>query len=269
MKPKRVWDTKAFVRAYAAGSTIREISAQTGVPRETLRLGLLSEGVSMRHRPIVYGPPRNRLDAEVALLLGLHAGDGWASQEWGLAINKNDEDLIRAAIQLARNVLGVEPFVSQKGDRSVSIRSGQPQVVKFFVTYGFPTGKKARTVSVPKAILNSANPEIATSFLKGLFSADGCFSHSGPAASCVLSVSSAALRDGFVALAEKLGFAFHCYTYVHRTGKNRVPLNVATIGKRDEVFRWMESVGSLSDGHIVRFRAWKTLVRTRRNAFGL
>lgn len=223
----------------------------------------------MRHHQIFYAPPRGNLDSQVALLLGLHAGDGWSSQEWGLAISKNDVVMTRDILQLVRDVLGVEPFVSIKGDRSISIRSGQSQVIKFFLGYGFPTGKKARIVSVPLAILGSTDLEITRSFLRGLFSADGCFSYSGPYGSCALTVSSRALRDGFVSLALRLGFVFHCYSYFHRHGRNKVPLNVAAIGRRVEVTRWMEQIGSMSDGHLRRFLEWKNLIKKRRNAFGL
>jgi len=247
---------RRLVRMYASGNTIRSISEQTGIPRETLRIRLYLLRVTMRHRPIFYHPPRTALDPEVGLLLGLHAGDGWISDEWGLAICRSDRGLIRRILLLVRGVLGVEPFISQKSDWSVSIRSGQPQVKAFFMAYGFPKGKKAHVVGVPVEVLETKSVEVVRSFLRGLFSADGCFSFRGRNASCVLSVSSIALRDGFISLARRLGFDFRAYSYSHSSGHNKVPLNLACIGKRAEVLRWMLEVGSLRDSHRSRFRKW-------------
>ena len=126
--------------------------------------------------------------------------------------------------------------------------------------------KKSRTVRTPKAVLESEDMAIVSSFLKGLFSADGCFTHSGKHASCCLSVASVALRDDFVRLSFRLGFRFRSYSYSHSRGKNLVPLNLACIGRRNEVLRWMEVVGSISDGHNRRFSEWKNLIR---NVFGV
>jgi LAGLIDADG-like domain len=211
----------------------------------------------MRHHPIFYHPPRSFLDSNVGLLLGLHAGDGWISDEWGLAICRSDQIMIRMAVVLVRDVLGVEPFLSQKSDWSVSVRSGQPQVKAFFRAYGFPQGKKARLAAVPREVLETVDSEIVSAFLRGLFSADGCFSYRRRQASCVLSVSSVTLRDGFIKLATKLGFEFRAYSYSHASGHNKVPLNLAYLGKRNEVLRWMGEVGSLKDSHNRKFREWK------------
>lgn len=214
----------------------------------------------MRHHPIFYHTPRNYLDPEVGLLLGLHAGDGWISDEWGLAVDRSDREMTGQVFLLVREVLGVEPFLSQKSDHSISIRSGQPQVKEFFVAYGFAKGKKARTVAVPREVLETTDIEVVKSFLRGLFSADGCFSFRGRQASCVLSVSSPNLRDGFIRLAARLGFDFHAYSCVHSGGHNKVPLNLAYLGRRAEVLRWMLEVGSLKDSHKKKFLKWRRRV---------
>ena len=251
-------EDKNLAALYFAGVTIRGISERMGIPRETLRLRLRSLGVVMRHRPIFYHPPRVSLDSDVGLLLGLHAGDGWISDEWGLAICRSDRRMIHQIVVLVRNVLGVEPFLSHKTDWSVSIRSGQPQVKAFFRNYGFPEGKKAHVVSVPHDVMETDSTDVVRAFLQGLFSADGCFWYRGRSGACALSVSSLELRDGFVKLATRLGFDFHTYSYIHGAGHNKVPLNVACLGKRDQVLRWMTEVGSLKDSHVKKFREWRS-----------
>ncbi|HEV2226325.1 MAG TPA: LAGLIDADG family homing endonuclease, partial [Nitrososphaerales archaeon] len=256
----RAIDPKSLVNLYLSGATIRQVSAITMIPRETLRLRLHSLGVQMRHHPIFYHAPLDTLDCQAAELLGLHAGDGWLSKEWGLAINRNDTAMVGRAVQLVREVLGVEPFISKKPDQSISVRSGQPQVLQFFKGYGFPSGKKARIVTVPRAILESSDLEVVRAFLKGLFSADGCFSHRGRNGSCTLSVSSLGLRDGFALLASKVGFEFRKYSYPHSKGKNKVPLRIAHIGRRADVMRWMTEVGSICDARDRRFLEWRGLI---------
>jgi hypothetical protein len=256
----RVVDSESLVSLYLTGATIRQLSAIMMIPRETLRLRLHSLGVKMRHHPIFYHAPLDTLDCEVAELLGLHTGDGWLSKEWGLAINGNDTAMIDCVLQLVRKVLGVEPFVSKKHDQSISVRSGQPQVLQFFKGYGFPAGKKARIVTIPRAILESSDLGVVRAFLRGLFSADGCFSHWGRSSYCALSVSSLELRDGFVSLASRVGFDFRKYSYSHSKGKNKVPLRIARIGKRADVMRWMTEVGSICDAHHRRFLEWRGLV---------
>ncbi|MEM3378369.1 MAG: hypothetical protein QW674_05425 [Candidatus Bathyarchaeia archaeon] len=81
-------------------------------------------------------------------------------------------------IKLVRNILGVEPIKPVKcpSGKAVMIRSGQSQVIAFFKFYGFPQGRKAGIVSIPKQILESTDVNILKAFLRGLFSTDGCFS---------------------------------------------------------------------------------------------
>jgi hypothetical protein len=63
-------------------------------------------------------------------------------------------------------------------------------------------------------------------------------------------------RDGFAELALRLGYQFKTYTYIHKKGRNKLPLQVALIGRRDMVHRWMEEIGSISDTHLKRCKKW-------------
>ncbi len=129
-------------------------------------------------RGIVYHRPRKELDEDVALLLGLHAGDGWLSDKWGITCEPKDKLMICRVTQLIRDVLGVEPIkpCKCKARKAIMIRSGQRQTLEFFRDYGFPQGRKAGIVRVPKHILKSNNEAIIRAFLRGLFSTDGCSS---------------------------------------------------------------------------------------------
>jgi hypothetical protein len=81
---------------------------------------------------ITYHSPRKRLDEDVALLLGLHVGDGWLSDKWGIMCEKVEGSMINRIIRLAREVLGVEPIIGEYKEGEIMIRSGQRQVLGFF-----------------------------------------------------------------------------------------------------------------------------------------
>lgn len=131
----------------------------------------------------------------------------------------------------------------------------------FFREYGFPQGRKAETVSVPKQILESNDENIIGAFLRGLFSTDGCFSYQvdrGPRVE--IQVKSERLRNEFVILAGRLGFSFRIYSYLPPYGKNKAPLQVAYTTQRKQVIRWMEEIGSIKDAHLKRYKNWKMLI---------
>ena len=68
---------------------------------------------------------------------------------------------------------------------------------------------KAGRVRIPKQVLGSDDRAIARAFLRGLFSADGCFGFQNSRGSRVeIQVKSQRLRDDFVYPAGRLGFSF-------------------------------------------------------------
>jgi len=216
-----------------------------------------------RGKPITYHSPKAIIDEQVAELLGLHAGDGYVScGVWGIRCNLNDETLVQHIIELARNVLGVEPSVRIR-ENTFTIRSGQKQAVHFFLKYGFPNGKKAETVQTPKPILSATDSKIIEAFLRGLFSSDGCFSirKKDNSSRVDLMVRSKMLRDQFVALASKIGFSFNtCDAKRIKKGftwKSTGSFYNANLCSRNAVKQWMKEVGSLCDTHIKKFNHWK------------
>lgn len=255
--PRRNTMLPTLTDLYSKGASISTISSLVGLPRERIRLLLHDAGVQMRHTHAVYHEPLMRLDYDSALLLGLHAGDGYLSQAWGIAVGSKDKMMGEQVLTLTRNVLGVEPG-SYRKDNCFVIRSAKRQVFDFFEHYGFTKGKKATTVKIPALVASSGNNQVITGFLKGAFSTDGCFSFRQDWGQCRFVVSSVPFRDGFVELADKLGFKFHSYSYYYRTGHNKQPLNTAYIGSRSEVIRWMETVGSICDTHLERYHRWRS-----------
>jgi hypothetical protein len=64
--------------------------------------------IKMPYGRIIYHPPLKELNEDVALLLGLHAGDGWLSDKWAISCGQNDKEMPLRIIELARNILGTE-----------------------------------------------------------------------------------------------------------------------------------------------------------------
>lgn len=216
----------------------------------------------MHYGRIIYHPPLKELNEDVSLLLGLHAGDGWLSDKWGISCGQDDKEMLVRIIELVRNILGVEPNrpIKCPSGKAFMIRSGQAQALEFFRNYGFPQGRKAGTVSISKQILESKDEGIYRAFLCGLFSTDGCFSfqvNRGPRVE--IQVKSENLRDGFVDLADRIGFKFRVYSYLPPNGKNKSPLQVAYTTRSQQVIHWMEEVGSIKDAHNIRYKKWKML----------
>ncbi|MEM2971086.1 MAG: LAGLIDADG family homing endonuclease [Candidatus Bathyarchaeia archaeon] len=222
----------------------------------------------VKPRGVVYHPPRKELDEDVALLLGLHVGDGWLSDKWGITCEPKDKSMTYRVTQLVRDVLGVEPIkpCKCKAGKAIMIRSGQRQALDFFRNYGLPQGRKAGRVQIPKQILESSNKAVTKAFLRGLFSTDGCFSFQisrGPRVE--IQVKSEKLRDDFIYLAGQLGFSFRSYKYLPPRGKNKAPLHVAYTTQSRQVVRWMEEIGSIKDSHIQQYQHWKKIIETKRS----
>jgi intein/homing endonuclease len=262
-----------IVKLYLSGKSIGRIEDEMGVPHETARLILHKSGVRLRHVHAILHEPKSGLDYEIALLLGLHAGDGHLSDSWGISIGGDDSQMVEDVVSLAKSVLGIEPYIEVRRNHYLIVKSSKEQARAYFKRFGFTRGRKAGIVQVPEEIMRSENPEVWVGFLKGAFSSDGSFWFKGNSGQCRFEVSSLRFRDGFIDLARRLGFEFRAYSYVHHGGHNKLPLNLAYLGAKDEVARWMERVGSISDTHLRRYRQWRLKIGlpvagdSSRNAF--
>lgn len=248
---------RKVVDLYHSGSSLIQIERQTDIPKETVRTILHAAGVRMHHVRAIYHEPRLTLDHQVALLLGLHAGDGFLSDRWGISVSGADVNMGKLIVRLAKEVLGVEAYLDRRNSCYFAVRSGKRQVFDFFQRFGFVVGRKSATVGVPACVMESSDIEVSTGFLKGAFSSDGSFWFRGGWGQCRFEVSSVEFRDGFIAVAQKLGFHFRAYSYIHHGGHNKLRLHTAYLGTQSEVLRWMETVGSISDTHLARYRKWR------------
>ncbi len=246
---------------YQNGMSIQKISKIVKIPRETLRIRLIKNGIKLRKSKkelgIKYHKPLYEINAESAELLAMHAGDGSLSKDkrWCFSSNKNDRKLIERVINLTKKIVGVSSDVDYYENR-VQIRSKQRQAIEYFSTF-FPIGKKSHIVRLPLEIENSSNLEVIKGALIGLFSTDGSFSFrkNNLSSRVEFRVKSRKLRDQFYNLALKIGFNFNISEPKHKEGV----IYTAYIERTNDVLKWMEEIGSNCDTHLNRFNEWLKL----------
>lgn len=182
---------------------------------------------------------------------------------WGIRCNVKDINMAERILQLARDVLGVEPSVDARNN-AFEIRSGQKQVIRFFERYDFPEGKKAYVVQIPNRVLTSNDLKVIKGTLRGLFSSDGSFSFQKKdnTPRIDFAVRSEALRNQFIELAFRMGFSFNkCDSKRVKKGftmKSTGNFFNANLTSRNAILEWMEIVGTICDTHLEKFDLWQS-----------
>lgn len=247
----------AVKKLYRRGLSLRKISAETGLPRETTRLLMIKSGMSLRKsrrdKAVRYHRPRFSVSPESAELVAMHAGDGELGTDgsWSLTSFHKDVQLVCRVRTLVRRVVGVEPNTYHIENKMV-VSSGQGQTTEYFSRY-FPAGRKSHTVAVPEAFLSSRDPEVARSLLIGLYSTDGSFSlRRDGRARVEFRVRSRRLRDQFVGLSGGFGFGLNSTSPMSRGS----PMYAAYTEDQRQVKKWMETIGSRCDTHNRRYGVW-------------
>ncbi len=250
-------------KLYRSGLSLRNIEKIIGVPRETIRIKLISYGTklrkSKRHMVRYLHASNFNITPISSELLALHAGDGCLdiNGNWCFSSNKSDMNHVKNVVNKFEEIVGVSPHVRVRNNR-VQIESGTKQTTEYFSRF-FPMGKKSSIVYLPIKILNSRNIEIKRSALRGLFSTDGCFSFRNNkelTPRIEFRVMSKKLRDQFVDLAKSFGFSFNFNAQKHH---HRGLIYTAYIERINDVIEWMDMIGSGCDTHIKRYKKWLKL----------
>lgn len=250
---------------YKNGFSVRKISRKIGMPRETLRIKLISSGIKMRkskkHMVKFLHKPNFIITPDSAELLALHAGDGCLdiSGEWWFSSNRNDQQHVKNVVKQFERVVGITPNIIENGNR-IQIQSKAKQTTDYFSEY-FPKGKKSHIVYLPKEITKSKNSKIVKSALRGLFSTDGSFSFNKSRLTPRIEfrVKSRKLRNDFVNLATKADFDFNHNIQKHWKGF----IFTAYLERIDDVIKWMDEIGSTCDTHIKNYKHWNKLMKLR------
>ncbi|MEW6400658.1 MAG: adenosylcobalamin-dependent ribonucleoside-diphosphate reductase [Chloroflexota bacterium] len=198
------------------------------------------------------------LDEEFAFFLGYLAGDGFVAQgegdrRVGVSV-AHSSYLIEEIPLLLKRLFHVQIHKMQKpNDRSVTYVMDNRAIKEFLLMNGL--GKRSsREVSVPRLIRQSP-PNVVGAYLRGLFEADGAFSHGYP---CV-GTSSARLAREVATLLIGLGCPVSIRTVsagLDRWGDSethQVRIN-STVGLQV----WREKIGCDQRSRFVAAHAWES-----------
>jgi intein/homing endonuclease len=120
-----------------------------------------------------------KITPKISEIAGIFAADGSMQKEhicfWG-NITEDRDHYDKIIKPLFQNSFGIDVNPHEKQSNSVyGFYVCKKPIISYFNNYlGFPIGKKTYAVRVPKVIMNSNNPKIWSSFVRGFTDSDGC-----------------------------------------------------------------------------------------------
>ncbi|HYH84061.1 MAG TPA: PhoH family protein [Pyrinomonadaceae bacterium] len=176
----------------------------------------------------------DRLDESFAYLMGVLTGDGCMTYRNRVILSSADESIVAAFYEMASR-LSLHVFRNGKG-RPYDYIIASSQLYKLLAQLGMSTGKAA-TKCIPHSIL-AASETIVSSFMRGLFDADGTVEKRDGVVS-LSSVSEKLIRQTQIVL---LNFGIASAKSVKRTnlnGKQHISYLLAMAGAEAEKFHEM------------------------------
>ena len=128
-------------------------------------------------KPEIHNLP-DTVTPELAELIGLYIGDG-SNHRDGIrfSVNKDEPEILERIKWLSRKLFGKEVVVPEDKKRTWEVGILSKQIKEWF-NFLQITKQSSKKAKIPSVILNGSR-EVAYSFLRGLFSADGCIRESG------------------------------------------------------------------------------------------
>lgn len=118
------------------------------------------------------------LTPKLALFLGIHTGDGSLGggknnlTRWRCFLGSKETGLAQNIKKVIKQLFFSSPKIIRKKNHMI-LHIYNKLITVTLTFYGYPIGKKSRTVRVPKQILRSNSQNIIVSFLSGLLATDG------------------------------------------------------------------------------------------------
>ncbi len=128
-------------------------------------------------KPDIHNLP-DTVTPELAELIGLYIGDG-SNHRDGIrfSVNKDEPEILERIKWLSRKLFGKEVVVPDDKKRTWEAEILSKQIKEWF-NFLQITKQSSKKAKIPSVILKGSR-KVAYSFLKGLFSADGCIRESG------------------------------------------------------------------------------------------
>ena len=214
--------------------------------------------------------PLKELKGEIAILAGLHIGDGWLScwknSKWGYVQKKwclnagNNYEFARNVAKLIRK-LGFHAKVYKRSDGYYQLQSYD--VVNLIEKF-FPQGKASSSATIPTRLKSK---KTFTYVLKGIFSCDGSLGRYGYRYYLSFDTASEKLAVEILDALRTLGFKSYMYK---ATRRKRLPSGITKtlttytirLWSKEEIIKFMHYIGSLNPKHL---RILKSLLKIGNN----
>ncbi len=89
-----------------------------------------------------------------------------------IAASLEEKGWFESLVDIFGSSMGYAPSV-RRNNNVFKIQTGVGRVCDYFNRAGFPVGRKAAVVRVPKVVMKSSDQAVRSAFLRGFFDADG------------------------------------------------------------------------------------------------
>ncbi len=182
--------------------------------------------------PKFSGKPPEKLDANLAALLGYLVGDGWVRKyETGFVVAEPEKDILPKLLKKCKKLFGIAPSLTRRK------LSGRTIWLNYATIHSNDIAQNLlflREKRIPDIVLRSGN-RIAAEFLKWLYEADGCVFNKGRGRRAVSfkAKNIELLRDMQMLL---LRFAIH----------SRIIENALQIRRGKDIIKFAKEIGFVS-----------------------
>src|SRR3989339_416781 len=189
-----------------------------------------------------------KMNKELAEIIGYFMGDGsFHSKGLRFCVDNKDLDVVEKLSNLIKNVFNLEVSITpQKGYKEVAVNS--VPLTFWWEACGFSKIKpsenhkgKGYTPHIPDAILHTNDRKIYTSFLKGLFEADGTISSGVPAMSTASNEFAKEIRTLLLAL------GYPTTTKIDKSGWGESDLYVLRLKNISYNKNFVDNIGFISN----------------------
>lgn len=213
---------------------------------------------------------------QIAEICGIHAGDGYLRNDGkrieldisGAVYEKDYYD--KHVVPVFSAIFGLKidaKLFPHRNTYGFVIRN--KKIVEKIHSLGFPYGKKAFDLSVPKFVLKSKNKQIKCMFLRGVFDTDGCITfdrryskaytefkrkyHTYPR--IIITTISERFFMGIQVILKDLGINF--WAQIHRPKRRNFNTSYRIWIRGKSIEKWMEMIGSKNPSKLSRYIIWK------------
>lgn len=217
--------------------------------------------------------PKN-ITPEIAEIAGIFAADGSMQKNhicfWGNI--REDVEYYNGTIKtLFKKAFNIDINPHPKKSNSVyGFYICNKKIIRYFnEVLGFSFGNKTYTVRIPKIIMDSKDPKIWTSFIRGVFDNDGCLNFDKRRGTCqeilkiihtyprihLASTSHNLIKD-IVELLERIKIP-HCYGLIRKGKKNKKDYLLLQVSGNSRLENWMNLIGFNNPVQITRYEIFK------------